>query len=163
MLMKSYALKLKQKQYEKPISDFMKRLEDRLGKKLVSCVLFGSVARGRAKEHSDIDLLIVADDIPEFKYRSSLISTDVFEILMKHKIAISTILMEPKEIVSSVNSKFPLLLGIVLGYKILYDKDRFFQEQMAILKKSLKKENASYENGVWTVPCHILQKTEVSA
>ena len=37
---------------------------ERLGPRLVSVVLFGSVARGQAGPHSDIDLLIVADGFP---------------------------------------------------------------------------------------------------
>jgi predicted nucleotidyltransferase len=37
---------------------------DLLGPHLVSMVLFGSVARGAAHGSSDIDLLIVADDLP---------------------------------------------------------------------------------------------------
>ena len=35
-----------------------------LGPRLHSLVLFGSVARGRSTAHSDIDLLVIADDFP---------------------------------------------------------------------------------------------------
>lgn len=35
-----------------------------LGERLVSLVLFGSVARGEARENSDIDVLIVAEGFP---------------------------------------------------------------------------------------------------
>ena len=35
-----------------------------LGARLVSLVLFGSVARGTASQSSDIDLLVVADELP---------------------------------------------------------------------------------------------------
>jgi predicted nucleotidyltransferase len=37
---------------------------DLLGARLVSLVLFGSVARGDARESSDIDLLVIAEDLP---------------------------------------------------------------------------------------------------
>lgn len=36
-----------------------------LGDDLKSVVLYGSVARGDAKTNSDIDLLVVADNLPE--------------------------------------------------------------------------------------------------
>src|SRR5574341_1126007 len=39
-------------------------LRDVLGEALVSVVLFGSVARGEATATSDIDLLVVAEDLP---------------------------------------------------------------------------------------------------
>ena len=34
-----------------------------------SVILFGSVARGQAKEHSNVDLIIVASSLPELKRR----------------------------------------------------------------------------------------------
>jgi predicted nucleotidyltransferase len=37
-----------------------------------SVILFGSAARGQAKEHSDIDLIIVASGLPELKRRDEL-------------------------------------------------------------------------------------------
>jgi predicted nucleotidyltransferase len=37
---------------------------DLFGDRMVSLVLFGSVARGDAKEYSDIDILIVAENLP---------------------------------------------------------------------------------------------------
>jgi predicted nucleotidyltransferase len=37
-----------------------------------SVILFGSVARGQAKEHSDIDLIVVASGLPELKRRDEL-------------------------------------------------------------------------------------------
>lgn len=37
---------------------------DALGDALVSVVLFGSVARGEAREESDIDVLVIADGFP---------------------------------------------------------------------------------------------------
>jgi len=40
-------------------------LRSHLRERLVSVVLFGSVARGDASPASDIDLLIVAEDLPQ--------------------------------------------------------------------------------------------------
>jgi predicted nucleotidyltransferase len=35
------------------------------GKRLISVVMFGSFARGNAHEHSDIDLLVIVDNLPK--------------------------------------------------------------------------------------------------
>jgi predicted nucleotidyltransferase len=41
----------------------------RLGDDLVSVVVYGSVARGSPKKDSDIDILIVADSLPESRMK----------------------------------------------------------------------------------------------
>jgi predicted nucleotidyltransferase len=38
---------------------------ERFGEDLVSAVLFGSFVRGDAHEHSDVDLLLVAENLPD--------------------------------------------------------------------------------------------------
>ena len=45
-------------------SEYSKILQEILGKQLISVVLFGSVARGEAGPHSDIDLFIVLENAP---------------------------------------------------------------------------------------------------
>ncbi len=45
--------------YKKFLKVFIKKLKKRMKKKLISCVLYGSIARGEAKAYSDIDLLIL--------------------------------------------------------------------------------------------------------
>ncbi|MEM4311411.1 MAG: nucleotidyltransferase domain-containing protein [Nitrososphaerales archaeon] len=59
-----------------PILDLIvARLIEELGPKLRSIVLFGSLARGKAKPESDIDLLVVADSLPErYSERVKIIS-----------------------------------------------------------------------------------------
>ena len=44
-------------------------LEERLAERLVSVALFGSVARGTADAHSDIDLFVVVRDLPRGAFR----------------------------------------------------------------------------------------------
>ena len=41
-----------------------KEIKNHFGSELVSIVLFGSQARGTADEHSDIDLLVIAEGVP---------------------------------------------------------------------------------------------------
>lgn len=46
------------------ITDYKRRLEDS-GIKVKKIILYGSFARGKAREDSDIDLVVVSDDFKE--------------------------------------------------------------------------------------------------
>ena len=48
-----------QKKYRGAVEEFVRRVLERYRDKIDSIILFGSVARGEAKEDSDIDVLIV--------------------------------------------------------------------------------------------------------
>ena len=48
-----------QKKYQEAVNEFARRALRRYGDKIDSIILFGSVARGEAKEDSDIDILVV--------------------------------------------------------------------------------------------------------
>jgi len=48
-----------QKKYREAVNEFVRRTEDK--DKIDNIILFGSVARGEAKEDSDIDILVVGD------------------------------------------------------------------------------------------------------
>ena len=45
----------------KAVEEFVRRALDKYGDRIESIILFGSVARGEAKEDSDIDILVVGD------------------------------------------------------------------------------------------------------
>ena len=45
----------------KAVKEFVRRALGRYGDRIESIILFGSVARGEAKEESDIDILVVGD------------------------------------------------------------------------------------------------------
>jgi predicted nucleotidyltransferase len=60
--------------FEEMIENYLARLKDRKFDNNIdikSVILFGSVARGQAKEHSDIDMIIVASGLPELKRRDT--------------------------------------------------------------------------------------------
>ena len=48
-----------QKRYQRAVDEFMKRVLDTYRTRIESIILFGSVARGEAKEDSDIDILVI--------------------------------------------------------------------------------------------------------
>lgn len=52
------------------LATFCARLDGLLGRRLARVVLFGSRARGEGHEHSDLDLLVIADGVSDDDVRS---------------------------------------------------------------------------------------------
>ena len=48
-----------QKRYQRAVDDFLKRVLEQYRNRIEGLILFGSVARGEAKEDSDIDILVI--------------------------------------------------------------------------------------------------------
>jgi len=137
---------------------FTERCRERFGKDLVSIVLFGSHARGTAEKYSDIDLLLVVKDLPTFNERIPLISEICYQMLIKHKVSISPILMTPEEFKKDIKAGFPLFLGVVIGYKAVFDRDEFSTGLLTGFSETLDREGARFKDGVWTVPSMSLER-----
>ncbi|RDD53449.1 MAG: nucleotidyltransferase domain-containing protein, partial [Candidatus Korarchaeota archaeon NZ13-K] len=64
---------LREERLKEPYASLLRKLLDRalekLGDNLISFVVFGSVARGEARKDSDIDILIVARDLPRSRFK----------------------------------------------------------------------------------------------
>lgn len=48
--------------FDRAVEEFAKKIEEKLGNRLIYLVLYGSVSRGEAHEESDVDLLAVVRD-----------------------------------------------------------------------------------------------------
>ena len=121
-------------------------LKKKYGDRLVSVVLFGSVARGEARKDSDIDLLIIVDGLPKsrLKRQEEFLEVEKDVPLIEqmqekgHLIEISPVLKTPEEIL-----RFPpLLLDIVEDGIILYDRNGFFRDAIERLRKKLQELGA---------------------
>ena len=69
-----------QDRYKKPVGEFVRMALEKHKDKIDSIILFGSVARGEAREDSDIDVLIVTKK-EDFRLRRALIGL-AFDILL---------------------------------------------------------------------------------
>lgn len=117
-------------------------LADRLGADLKSVALFRSVARGEAGVNSDIDLLVIAANLPERRSLRHALSMEVEDALeprlaelrrARRRIEFSPILKTPEEAARLC----PLYLDMTEDAVVLHDPDGFFQGIMERMKRKL--------------------------
>ena len=112
------------------------------GDRLVSLVAFGSVGRGTPRHDSDLDVLIVADGLPNGR----IARVEEFAAIEKALLPIVTdgrragfstecspVFKTPAE----VRAGSPLLLDMVDDARILFDRDGFFAGAMTRLRDRL--------------------------
>lgn len=127
--------------YNEVLNALVNELLKYFGDRLVSFVVFGSVARGEASKSSDIDVLLIIKDLPRSKLeRQELfmkIEDKIEDILNKlyeksYLIDFSPIMKTPEEAAEIT----PLYLDMVEDAIIIFDRD-FFVKILSRLKKKL--------------------------
>ncbi|KYH38148.1 MAG: DNA polymerase [Candidatus Bathyarchaeota archaeon B24] len=133
--------------YRSLMERLVKLLQARLGDRLISVVVYGSVARGTARKDSDIDLLVVAEGLPKSRMKRQQIFLEVEEGLNSVveelwskgvHVDFSPIMLTPEE-ASKIR---PVYLDMVEDAVVLYDKDMFFETILERLRKRLKELGA---------------------
>lgn len=134
------------------IEKITKDIKTLFGKGLVSIVLFGSYARGKQRKISDIDILIVADNLPDSrKERLSLMLKISKKYLLEGK-TVSIILHSRNEIINGFEYYNPLLLSISENYKLFYDHEGFFLTLMKNIKNKIShKEIEKFADFSWRI------------
>ena len=95
-------------------------------------ILFGSHARGDAAEHSDVDLLIIADsDLPRFKR-----SRELYKLIRPYPFGMDLLVYTPEEIESAKECSFSFIATVLREGKTLYV--RATQARQAVAGKSQK-------------------------
>lgn len=134
-------LKEKFRELEKLLLSMIK---SHYGERLISVVIFGSVARETQNFDSDLDVLIIAKDLPkgrmkrigEFENVEEKIEPFLESLRKGNGINtyISAVMKTPEE----AEKGSPLFLDMVEDAKILFDKKGFFEKRLDKLRKRLK-------------------------
>ena len=98
--------------------DEIKSVAGRLAKSInaETVILFGSYARGEARENSDVDLLIVADsDQPRFKRSRTL-----YQLIKPYPFAMDLLVYTPEEINAGRRSPLSFVSTVLQEGKVLY-------------------------------------------
>ena len=129
---------MNEKMLNKVLDEFLKKCKEKFGDNLISIILFGSYARETATEYSDVDLLVIAKNLPKRRIdRHKVLRDIVLEFIYRYGINISPILIEPRDL--SPKDINPLICGILTGYKIIYDKNNFWKNYLERIKPVIKR------------------------
>lgn len=97
------------------------RIRDALGgDNLVAIVLFGSYAKGTAREASDLDLLVIVRELTGSHERDDLLIFAFEDLAIETGITVMPILMTEKELRYAMETRSPLLYGVVAGYAVVW-------------------------------------------
>ena len=118
---------------QKELLPLVEGLKHGLAEKLWGLVLFGSVARGEAKESSDLDLLLVADNLPE----KFMARTRYLRCLLPGEIR------GPASFIAKTRAEFEAgfpsyYLDLALDGIILYDRENYMHQKLARIRELLK-------------------------
>ena len=83
------------KDYRKIAEDFARHLKAKYGDRIERIVLFGSVARGGYREHSDIDLLVVTAG--DWLHLQSDLAHEAVDVLLNDGVVVSPLVISSEE------------------------------------------------------------------
>lgn len=134
--------KMLREKFDELVYRVAEKIKEHYRDRVFSIVLFGSVARRTQRPDSDIDILIVASDLPKGRLKRIEEFMEIeeeiepyLEALRKMGIftSLSPVLKTPEE----VKAGNPLFWDFVEDARILYDKDRFFERELENIKEKL--------------------------
>lgn len=137
------------------LKDIAKMIADELKAipmEIIASAIYGSWAKGLQTDDSDIDILIIANNINPKRHKQYLSINLPMDIL----------LLTPQECISNFKNHNPLFLDIAVEGIILIDKDGFLgnlinETRDYILKKGLEKSDDG-----WVFPVLYRQPTTLS-
>ncbi len=128
--------------YDMILEALKNELKSFYGERLISAVVFGSVGRRTPNYNSDIDILIIAENLPTGRIKRikefGFIEDKLESLIASLKNSgintyISPVIKTPEEVAAGS----PLFLDMTLDAQILIDKDGFFANELERLRKRL--------------------------
>jgi len=117
--------------FDQLLSETLAAAKEVYGRRLVTVAAFGSVGRGTPRLDSDIDLLIIADDLPRGRMPRVTEFEAVENALAPHleaaaKLGVHTALSPVIKTRDEVNQGSLLFLDMLEDARILFDRNSFF-------------------------------------
>ncbi len=123
--------------FKKKLERFLEEIKEKATQhykdRLLSLVVFGSVAKGKATPESDVDLLIVLEDKPKSSYETYM---DFYENVESKLKSLEKLGMRLSPIFlrrSSLREDMPWLWDT--EFIVLYDRDNFFKNFLKRLEE----------------------------
>lgn len=146
------------------LKDIAKMIADELKAipmEIIASAIYGSWAKGLQTDDSDIDILIIANNINPKRHRRGKEIAQIKQYLSIN-LPMDILLLTPKECISNFKNHNPLFLDIAVEGIILIDKDGFLgnlinETRDYILKKGLEKSDDG-----WVFPVLYRQPTTLS-
>lgn len=143
-------------QFETLLAHLLTACREFYGARLVSLLVYGSVGRGTPRADSDIDVLIVAENLPngriprvnEFSIVEKMLTPYLDQAWSAGvRTDWSPIFKTPAE----VQHGSPLFLDMIDDARFLYDHDEFMQQALAKFKTRLEQLGARriWRGNVW--------------
>lgn len=119
---------------EEPLQRFCASLQERLGNALVTLAVFGSQVQGRERPESDLDVLVVAEDLPASRLeRQGVVLAVAHAVSDAFAERVSVIPLTPVE----ARSVKPFYLGLLEGHRLLVDRHGFLEAVLDRLRARL--------------------------
>ena len=134
-------------QYEVLQMQLLAACQQVYGARLRSVAVFGSVGRGTPRPDSDIDVLIVADDLPNGRLRRAAEFRAVEAALVPHLAEARSAGLAPEwspvfKTPAEIAQGSPLLLDMTEDARILYDREDFLRQALADFEARLRRLGA---------------------
>lgn len=142
------------------ITVFSRKIQ-KLPHRIVAAILFGSWAKGNAREDSDVDLLIVVENVhPERRKRIPDITR--LKRTLALDLPLDILLMTRRECQDNFRSHNPLFLDIATEGVILFDPDGFLQNLISETRAYIRERNLVQLSDGWQFPVRYREATLLS-
>jgi predicted nucleotidyltransferase len=138
---------------ENILKQIVDRIKNRLGDGVLSLVLFGSMTRGDFTDSSDIDVLVIARNLPDDWWDRDKIVLELAEIGYDHRRAVHSTLTDEYEMKASIDQGAPLVFGLHDANRVVFGRDGFFEKLMKRFDDNMKRWGVKkIGNGEWFAP-----------
>ncbi|NHV99431.1 MAG: nucleotidyltransferase domain-containing protein [Thaumarchaeota archaeon] len=153
--------KIRDSEYRELVEQYIEKISKLFKEKIVGILLFGSVAKGKAKPfssaESDIDLILVVEGLPKLQERILMASKLIAELKLPS--IVQAIYMTPEEFETHTKSKSGWIIDALIDGIILHDPKSFLQNSKEKLLRELMEKGVERTSYGWAWPIRAGEKT----